>query len=406
MVKQKIKIYLYVGLALVLLAGAFGLGSYVGYNYRPYLEKVDTVVNKDSSLHTKIDFNTFWKAWNILNNKSIYANNISDQDRVWGAISGLASSFNDPYTVFFNPKENKSFNEEIKGSFEGIGAEIGVKDGVLTVISPLKDTPAFKAGIKTGDKILKIDNTITNDMSADKAISLIRGEKGTIVTLTILRQGEQLTREFKIERDNIDFPTIDSELRDDGIFVIRFYSFSENSSNLFKEAINKFIDTGSNKLILDLRGNPGGYLDSAISIGSLFVDQGKILVKENFKDNHKEKVYRSKGPRLFDENLKFIILVDGGSASASEILAGALREHGIATLVGEQTFGKGSVQELINITEDTSLKITVANWLTPEGISISESGLKPDIIIPITLSDIENKRDPQMEKAVEILLDK
>lgn len=406
MTKQKIRISLYVFLSLVLLAGVFSLGSYVGYNYRPYLEKVDTVVNKDSNLHTKIDFNTFWKAWNVLNNKSIYANDTSDQDRVWGAISGLASSFNDPYTVFFNPEENKSFNEEIKGSFEGIGAEVGIKDGTLTVISPLKDTPAFKAGIKTGDKILKIDNDITNDMGVDKAISLIRGEKGTTVTLTILRQGEKSTREFKIERDSINFPIIDSELREDGIFVIRLYSFSENSVTLFTEAVNKFINTDSDKLILDLRGNPGGYLDSAVSMGSLFIDQGKIIVKENFEDNHKEKIYRSKGPRLFDDNLKFIVLVDGGSASASEILAGALKEHGIATLVGEQTFGKGSVQELVSITDDTSLKVTVANWFTPGGVSISDSGLKPDVLVPITSKDIEEKRDPQMDKAVDLLIAK
>ncbi|MBK5215509.1 MAG: S41 family peptidase, partial [Candidatus Pacebacteria bacterium] len=339
----------------------------------------------------------------ILNDKSIHANKVTDQDRVWGAISGLASSMGDPYTVFFPPKENKSFNEEILGSFDGIGAEIGIKDKILTIIAPLKDTPAWNAGIKAGDKILKIDDATTVGMTIDEAIDLIHGPSGTVVVLLILRSGENETREISIIRGRIQIPTIDTELREDNIFVIKLYNFSEKSDNLFKEAIIEFINSKSSKLILDLRGNPGGYLGSSVNIASWFIDEGKTILVEDSMDGSKPKVYRSHGPRLFNENLSFVVLVDGGSASASEILAGALREHGIATLVGEKTFGKGSVQELIKITEDTSLKVTVANWKTPNGISISPEGLEPDVKIPFTKKDSDAKRDPQMDKAVEIL---
>ncbi len=394
----------YIVVSVILLSGVFGIGLYMGYSHRPEIDKVASVVNKNPTFETTADFSAFWKAWNVLKDKSIYSTKITDQDRVWGAISGLAATAGDPYTTFFNPDDNKLFKDEIKGSFSGIGAEIGMKDKVLTVIAPLKDTPAWKAGIKKGDKILKIDKASMNDVSVDGAISLIRGEKGTPVVLTILRTGENETRDITIIRDTIDIPTIETEvLPENNIFVIKFYSFSENSDNLFAKALNEFSKSGSHKLVLDLRGNPGGYLDVAVNIGSWFINEGKVIVSEDFGVSHKPVYYRSHGPKLFNDKLQFVVLVDGGSASASEILAGALREHGVATLVGEKTFGKGSVQELVDITPTTSLKVTVAKWLTPNGISISSAGLEPDIKVPFTVKDYEAKRDPQMDKAVEIL---
>jgi len=404
MIKNKILRKLsYVIISLIIISGVLGLGIYIGYSHRPEIDKISSVINKDPQVGTSADFSTFWKVWNTLNEKSIYAKKVTDQDRVWGAISGLAISLGDPYTVFFPPKENKSFNEEILGSFEGIGAEIGIKDKILTVIAPLKDTPAWKSRIKAGDKILKINNVITNDMTVDGAIALIRGPQGTTVTLTILREGESETRDFVVTREKIQIPTIDTESRPDGIFVIKFYSFSENSANLFKDALVKFVDSKSNKLVLDLRGNPGGYLDSAVNIGSWFINEGDVILSEDSLNGSKPKIYRSHGPRLFDNKLNFVVLVDGGSASASEILAGALHDHGIATLVGEKTFGKGSVQELVKITDDTSLKVTIANWFTPNGVSISLKGIDPDVVVPFTVKDFEAKKDPQMDKAVEIL---
>lgn len=393
----------YILISIILVVCVFGIGIYFGYTRRPDIDKVTSVINKNPSFETTADFTAFWKAWNILKEKSIYRDKLTDQDLVWGAIQGLAGASLDPYTTFFNPEDNKLFKEEIKGSFSGIGAEVGMKDKILTIIAPLKDTPAWKAGIKKGDKIIKIDKTNTSDLSIDKAISLMRGEKGTPVVLTIFRTGEKETRDIKILRDTIEIPTIETEILPEGIFVIKFYSFSENSDNLFAKALDEFIKSKNHKLILDLRGNPGGYLDIAVNIGSWFIDEGKVIVSEDFGTDKKPQYYRSHGPRLFNDKLQFVVLVDSGSASASEILAGALKEHGIATLVGEKTFGKGSVQELVDITPETSLKVTVAKWLTPNGISISAAGLEPDVKVSYTIKDYEDKRDPQMNKAVEIL---
>ncbi|NCU28165.1 MAG: S41 family peptidase [Candidatus Moranbacteria bacterium] len=401
--KRILKIVGYVFAFVFILVSIFSAGVYFGYSNRPYVEKVSGVDNKDVEVETNADFEPFWKAWNILKEKSIYANDTKDQDRVWGAISGLAASFGDPYTIFLPPKENESFKEEIKGSFEGIGAELGTKDDLLTIIAPLKNTPAERAGIKAGDKIIEIDGKSTINISADDAVSLIRGPRGTSVKLTILRPGEKSTRDITVERDEIEIPTIETNMRDDGIFVIKFYSFSENATSLFKKALIEFVDEKTNKLVIDLRGNPGGYLDSAIRIASWFIDEGDIVLKEDNMDGSKQKDYRSYGPRLFNNNLKLVVLVDEGSASASEILAGALKSHKIATLVGEKTFGKGSVQELVKLTDDTSLKITVANWLTPDGISISKQGITPDVVVKMTSKDEEAGKDPQMEKAIEIL---
>ncbi len=393
----------YVLASIVLSLMILGMGVYIGYSHRPEIEKITTVTNKTPTFETTADFTAFWKAWSVLKEKSIYSDKLTDQNLVWGAIKGLAGTTGDPYTTFFSPDDNKLFKDEIKGSFGGVGAEVGIKDNILTIIAPIKNSPAFKAGIKSGDKVLKIDKISTNDLSIDEAINLMRGEKGTSVTLTILRVGESETREIKIVRDIIEIPTIDTETLPGGISVIKFYSFSENSDNLFAKALNEFIKSGNHKLILDLRGNPGGYLEVAVNIASWFLDEGKVIVSEDFGTSHKPQYYRSHGPRLFNDKLQFVVLVDGGSASASEILAGALKEHNIATLVGEKTFGKGSVQELVDITPDTSLKVTVARWLTPNGISISKEGLEPDVKVPFTMKDFNANKDPQMDKAVEIL---
>jgi carboxyl-terminal processing protease len=396
------KKYTYTFLSTILVVAVFYGGFLFGKNkgnnvYLPNISNINSTVNPES------DFGVFWEVWSKLNEKSIYADSITDQERIWGAAAGLASALGDPYTVFFEPEEGKVFSESIKGSFGGIGAEIGIKDRVLTVVAPLKDTPAFRAGIKSGDKIIKIGDIDTTDMTVDKAITLIRGEKGTNVVLTVFRPGEKKTREFSITRDTILIPTIDTKLRDDGVFVISLYSFTENSAELFRQALLEFSKTNSDKLILDLRGNPGGYLESAISMASWFVPEGKVIVTEDYGDKKKADVFKSRGPRVFNENLKMVVLVDGGSASASEILAGALRQNGIAKLVGQKTFGKGSVQEVIKINDGTLLKVTIAKWLTPDGTSISEEGLKPDYVVEITDKDAEKDLDPQMQKAIELL---
>ncbi len=382
----------------------FIVGIYVGDYNRPEIDKVLGLSNKETQVTTKTDFSSFWKVWNTINEKYPKADKINDQDKVYGAISGLVSSLDDPYSIFFNPDDTKAFEEEIAGNFDGIGMEVGIKDKVLTVIAPLKDTPAYRANIKSSDKILKIDAKITTGLSIEKAVKLMRGPKGTSVTLTIFREGLQQPKEITIVRDTINIPTLDIEIRKDGIFVIKLYSFSANSANLFRQAMRQFIDSGSDKLLLDLRGNPGGYLDVAVDMASWFLKGGKIIVTEDYGNNKTAEIFRSKGYDIFNDKLKFVILINNGSASASEILAGAMQDNGRAKLVGSQSFGKGSVQEVVKITPNTILKITVAKWLTPNGASISEKGLIPDYPVEITQKDFDAKKDPQMDKAVELLL--
>lgn len=389
---------------IFLIVLSFIFGTYVGVNKRSEIEKVTSLSNKETAVNTKADFSSFWKTWNIINEKSPNIDQVNDQNRVYGAISGLVGSLNDPYSVFFNPEEAKSFQEEIAGNFTGVGMEIGIKNKILTVVAPLKNTPAEKAGIRSGDQILKINETITNEMSIEKAVKLIRGEKGTEVLLTIFHEGDTEPREIKIIRDIINIPTLDAELRSDGIYVIKLYSFSANATSLFNQAMRKFIVSGSNKLLLDLRGNPGGYLDAAVDISSWFLPGGKIIVTEDYGGNLKPRIFRSRGYGIFNDNLKFIILINKGSASASEIVAGAMQDHGRAKLVGEQSFGKGSVQEVIDITKNTLLKITVAKWLTPNGNLIHEKGLTPDYEVELTRENFNKKEDPQMKKAIELLL--
>jgi len=389
---------------ILLIVLFFILGVYVGNDQRPEINKVTSLINKETGVETQADFGPFWKAWNEINEKSPNADKITDQERVYGAISGLVSSLDDPYSVFFSPDEAKAFQEEISGNFTGVGMEIGVKNKTLTVVAPLKNTPAERAGILSGDQILQIDDTITSGISVEEAVKLIRGERGTVVTLTIFRDGFKEPKEIKITRDIIEIPTLDEELRSDGIFVIRLYSFSANATSLFNQAMQKFIASNSDKLLLDLRGNPGGYLDAAVDISSWFLPGGKIVVTEDYGENQKSRVFRSRGYGGVKSDLKFVILINGGSASASEIVAGAMQDHKRATLVGTQSFGKGSVQEVVDITKNTLLKITVANWLTPNGHLIHEKGLTPDYKVEFTLKDLEAKKDPQMDKAIQLLI--
>lgn len=355
----------------------------------------------------ELDLDPFWKTLQTLDNRFIpttASSSIpSNEDKVWGAIEGLTSSYGDPYTVFFPPKETKDFEEEVSGHFEGVGMEIAIKDKVLTVVAPLKNTPAERAGVKAGDQVLKIDKLYTGNMTVEEAIRHIRGPRGTTVTLAIKRNGG--IEDIKITRDIINIPTIDTKLRDDGVFVISLYNFSANSASHFRGALREFIESGSDKLVLDLRNNPGGYLESAVDMASFFLPIGKTIVIEDSGVKAKQKKEKSAGYNVFNENLKMVILINEGSASASEILAGALREHGVAKLVGEKSFGKGSVQELVQITDNTALKVTIARWLTPNGKSISENGLEPDYKVEFTKKDIDKKIDTQMEKAVSLLLD-
>lgn len=403
--------------SIAVLGGVFFFGVFVGYENRPEVEKVTELFNKESAVISEaalVDFAPFWKAWNTVDEKfvSVDARATSTEPRdpqkeaqkkVWGAIEGLVGSLGDPYSVFLPPSDAKIFEENIQGNFGGVGMEIGIRDSMLTVIAPLKNTPAEQAGIRAGDRVLQIDKMPTAGMAVDEAVKIIRGEVGSVVALLIAREGTKDPFEVKVTRAVISIPTIDTKNRDDGIFVIRLYNFSAVSPNLFREALREFALSGKDKLILDLRGNPGGFLEAAVDIASWFLPAGKIIATEDFGGDKTPDVYRSRGYDIFNDKLKMIILVDKGSASASEILAGALAEHGRAVLVGETTFGKGSVQELIKITPDSSLKLTIAHWLTPNGNWISKGGIAPNYEVAIAEKDREEGKDPQMEKAVEVL---
>ena len=396
---------LIVGSGALIVLAAFFMGAYFGASKNVVL----------SPNNGDVDFDEFWDAWGIVQEKYVDSEKIEEKDMVYGAIAGLLKSLKDPYSVFFTPEELKEFEIEINGEFEGVGMEVGIRKNILTVVAPLKSTPAEKAGIQAGDKILRIDDVPTSDLSVDEAVRLIRGPRGTEVKLTILRNGEEETKMISVTRDVIKIPSLDTETKivtkengeekrlDTGdVFVIRLYNFSSDSANNFRTALRQFLDSGKRKLILDLRNNPGGFLEAAVDISSWFLPQGETVVIENFGGKEPEKIHRSKGYDLFN-NLPMAVLVNKGSASASEIVAGALQDHGIAKIVGEKTFGKGSVQELVPLTRNTSIKITIAKWLTPKRQSISDGGLTPDAEVEVKSEDLEKGRDLIMEKALEIL---
>ncbi len=389
-----------IGLPVVCLA--FFIGLYAGEKH-PLAGGSSVDQTARASQKDGVDMEPFWRVWDILDQKFVESASTTGQQKVWGSIEGLASSYKDPYTVFFPPVESKMFQEDIAGNFEGVGMEIGIKDKKLQVVAPLKGSPAEKAGVHNGDLILTIDGISAIELPVEKAVKMIRGAKGTVVKISFLPISATKPVERAIMRDVIDVPTIETGSKPGGVFTIRLYSFTAQSPDLFRKALRDFVVSGDNKLILDLRGNPGGYLDAAWDMASWFLPAGKVVVTEDFGKNGSPKIYRSKGYNVFSSNLKMVILVDGGSASAAEILAGALKENGVAKLVGSKTFGKGSVQELISITPETSLKVTIARWLTPSGHNLSHDGLEPDYKVEVTDKDIAAKKDAAMDKAVEVL---
>lgn len=397
------------GLAMLLIAGAFFSGLHMGTagSTTPYMEaNLFSFFRNSPTVPEDVDLEEFWRVWELMEEKfvvSTTSQTLTNEDKVRGAINGLVKSYDDPYTVYLPPQEAGMFEEDISGNFGGVGMEVGIRDGLVTIISPLPDTPAEAAGLLSGDAVVKIDGESTESMNIDEAVRLIRGEIGTTVTLTIYRKGETDFMEIPVVRDNISIPTIDTKEKDD-VFVISLYSFNALSEKKMEEAFREYVSSGKDKLVLDLRGNPGGYLQSAVGIASYFLPAGKVVVSEGFGGDQKDQLYRSSGKTLkgFDPK-EMVILVNGGSASASEILAGALSEHHVATLMGDTTFGKGSVQELVDLKGGSSLKVTVARWFTPEGKSISDGGLDPDVFVERTVEQIVAGEDPQLEAAIKWL---
>lgn len=331
----------------------------------------------------------------------------TEEDLAYGMVRGYVNTYGDPYTQFFDPAESKQFEEDVKGSFGGIGAMIGYKDGNPVIMSVLKDTPAEKSGLLAGDILVSVNDEFMQGKSVDEVIRVVRGEIGTTVNLSVIHKDESSVTDISIVRAEINAPIIDTERIND-VFIIHLYSFTETSAVKFEQALHEFARSGTNKLIIDLRGNGGGYLESAVNIASFFLPKDKVIVLEKGGKNVEDKNTYSKGFDYFrNSNIKLVVLINGGSASASEIVAGALKDNDIATVIGEKSFGKGSVQQLIKLSDGSDIKVTVAKWYTPKGVNISESGIEPDIVATSS-SKVELDKngeiiDVQLNKAIEIL---
>jgi len=391
-----LKLTIYVLVTLGLMYASYSFGYNKGFDNIPAIEKVSGVSNKESQV-ADVDFNIFWDVWKKLEEKYVDRADLNKQDMVYGAIEGLVRSTGDPYSSFFKPESAKIFKEDISGSFSGIGAEIGFRKELLTIISPLKGSPAEKAGIKTGDIIVKVDGKETASWSIEEAVSHIRGERGTDVTLTIARDGLKDFKDIAITRDTIQVPTIDYEMKDGNIGYIKLYNFTGDASYSFRAAAQELAQKGAQKFIVDLRGNPGGFLDAAIETASLVVPKGEIISTERFGNGEEDNVYRSKGYGTL-EGKPLVVLINEGSASASEIFAGAVKGKDKVKVLGDKSFGKGSVQEVVDVTDNTFLKVTIAKWLTPDGSSIQGNGITPDIEIS---DNPDTEKDEQLDKAIE-----
>lgn len=355
-----------------------------------------------AQLSEDVDFQMFWEVWKQLQDDHIYGP-VAEKDLFYGALKGLVGSVDDPYTVFFDPRKASEFQTDLSGQFEGIGAEIGLRDGQVIIVAPLKDAPAQRAGVQAGDVIVLIDDLETDGMSIEEAVKHIRGPKGTTVTLSVYRAGTSGVIEIPIQRNVIEISSVEWEMRDDGIAVIRLFAFNEDTGRRFNQAVVEVLSQNAKGIVLDMRNNPGGFLDQAVTVAGEWVGN-KTVVIERMDDGLLQDLKAQGVGRL--KGTPTIILVNEGSASATEIVAGALQDYAVATLIGQQTFGKGSVQEYRELKDGSALKITIAEWLTPQGRSINKEGIRPDELVEITAEDIAAGIDAQFERAIEVLTER
>ncbi|MFA5210920.1 MAG: S41 family peptidase [Patescibacteria group bacterium] len=410
---KKIKIVL---IAILLLA-VFAVGVLFGINYGVkdalFNESGEVEISKVLNLYSNtrkdsVDFEQFWKVWDKIHKDYVDPQKINDTKLFYSAVSGMIAGLEDPYSVYFSPEKAAEFTETLSGEFEGIGAELAIKDNKLIVVAPLPDSPAEKTGLKSGDIILAIDENDVYGLSVEEAVAKIKGEKGTIVKLKIAR-GEEIF-DLEITREVLNRPTIYLEEKKDGIFYLSISDFNEKTWDEFEKNIKKVIEENQKikAIILDLRSNPGGFLDTAVKISSEWIENG-VIVSEKFNDN-KENVYETIGNHRL-KNIKTIVLIDEGTASSAEIVAGALQDQEKATVIGKKSFGKGSVQEYEILLDGSALKLTIAKWFTPNGTAIDGIGIKPNIEVEEmfiqkdgTSGDkVEDYIDVGLEKAMELL---
>ena len=367
-------------------------------NNRPVI----SITNKEVPLEAKnLDFTLFWDVWSRLQQKYVDKSKIDTQKMFYGAIEGLTASIGDPYTVFLPPKENSDFKSDMAGSFEGIGAQLGIKDKRIIVIAPLSGYPAEKAGVKAGDFILKVNNEDTINWSVQEAVNKIRGPVGTKVTLNLFRDTNGKPFDITINREKIIVKSLETEyktINNKKIAVMRLSRFGDDTEQVWKQQVDEILNNKANGIVLDLRNNPGGYLDGAVFVASEFLKDGLIVTQENYVGQRQEMNVNRKGKLL---DIPVVVLINKGSASASEIVAGALRDRKRAKILGEQSFGKGSVQESEELTGGSALHVTIAKWLLPGGSWINGTGIKPDI--EIAQDNKQPDKDLQLEKALILL---
>ncbi len=375
--------------AVVVIAGSFYAGdSLSGSVSLPFLKPAH-----------KADFSSLNSIYELMQRN--FDGKIDDQKAIDGAKAGLVAAGGDPYTVFLDSKSAKALSDELTGKLSGIGTQIGIKNNVLTVIAPIDDTPAAKAGLKPGDLIAKINGEDTSNMSVDTAVSKIRGQAGTKVTLKIVRSGTPDPFDVTIVRANITVPSVKSSLKNGNVAYINITQFGPDTADLVDKAAANLKAQGATSVILDLRNDPGGYLDAGVAVASQFLPSGKTVVSERTGGKTTNTLTAAAGGKLI--GLPTIVLINAGSASASEIVAGALHDNKVARLEGEKSFGKGSVQEIKDLPDGAQLKVTVAHWYTPAGVNINKEGIKPDVEVKNSSEDFNASRDPQLDKALELL---
>lgn len=391
-------------LSIAVLFAVFFIGFYVGKRIeiaKVNKGKIEQLVNKDSkpdfALGKEVDFNLFWQVWDKIRQDYVQQP-VPEIKMFYGAISGMVASLEDQYSVFFEPRIAEEFQQELSGEFDGIGAEIGIKNNVLTVVAPLLESPAERGGLKAGDSILTINEINTKGMPLDEAVRMIRGKKGTTVKLLINREGMSSPKTFEITRDKIVVKSVRWHMEGD-LAYIKILQFGTDTVKDFNKIVGAVVMKNPKGIILDLRNNPGGYLDAAIQVAGEWIPDN-VIVYERYR-NQDEGFQASGKGRLKD--FKTIVLINKGSASGSEIVAGALQDYNRAILVGEKSFGKGSVQDYKEYGGGSALKMTIALWLTPNGNSINGAGIEPNVAVEFTDKDVEAGKDPQLDKAKELL---
>lgn len=386
-------------LSVCMLAIGFTAGKLINVNLGTSLRSITS---------EKPDLDLFWLVWDVMESKFVNSDEVTQEDKKYGAIKGLVDSYDDPATVFLTPEETESFQSTNEGKlFEGIGAELGYEDGYIVVISPLEGSPAKEAGIRPGDIILSVDGEeLSKGDNIYEVVQMIRGEAGTTVTLEVLHKGEMNPTEIEITRGEITVPSMTVSFIEDNIAYIELARFTDASYltwvNKWEEIKEEVKDNGTQKLILDLRSNPGGFFDAAIYAADEFLAGTEVITIQEDGQGNQEKFNSKKGGGFLD--MEVVVLVDSGSASASEILAGALKQHGVADIVGEDTYGKGTAQSVEKFSDGSSLHVTVFKWLLPDGTGISrENPITPDYEVEFSTEDFTEGNDPQLDKAIELL---